>query len=431
MKAKLRLAPSVLLIVFLMLPGISAAQRRHQSAHYTVTDLGTLGGDYSFAYGLNNVGVVAGGAATNSQTDFFSQTGFVWYRGQIINIGTLGGADCPDCSSEAGGPNAAGLSPVLSETATFDANGEDFCGFGTKRQCLAAVWKNGNLRALPTIAGGNNSQAYWANNQGEIVGFSETDVFDATCSYPSQVLRYEGVVWGPNGIKRELRPYANDTVSFGFGINDQGQAIGVSGLCSNVSFPPNYPPAGPHAVLWQKDGSVVNLGGLDTLSNVAASINNRGDVVGTSEMSDGTIHSFLWTPKTGTPQDLGTYPSDSFVTVTGCCHTINDKGEIVGFSINSDGMRALVWQSGTPVDLNSLLPEDSSWYLLSAASINDVGQIVGWGINENGDLHAYLATPITTSAAPQARGKTQPPPLSEQVREFVRRRLRGHVENHH
>jgi probable HAF family extracellular repeat protein len=287
------------------------------------------------------------------------------------------------------------------------------------------VWNFGFLRALPTIAGGNNSQAYWANNWGEVVGFSETGIFDSTCSYPSQVLRYEGIIWARGGIKRELQPYAGDTVSFGFGINDFGQAVGVSGLCENVSLPPNGPPGGPHAVLWQRDGSPIDLKGLDTINNVASSINNRGEVVGTSVMSDGTVHSFLWTPHTGRAQDLGTFPADAFVTVTGCCHTINDKGEIVGFSVNPEGMRALVWQHGGPVDLNSLLPADSQWYLLSASSINDAGQIVGWGVNGDGNVHAYLATPVKPGIVHGARESCHPPVLPPKLRELLWRLLRG------
>jgi hypothetical protein len=47
-----------------------------------------------------------------------------------------------------------------------DPLGEDFCEFGTHRQCLAAIWKNGELSALPNLAGGNNANAFALNDLG-------------------------------------------------------------------------------------------------------------------------------------------------------------------------------------------------------------------------------------------------------------------------
>jgi len=400
------------LIAILAIPAGMTAQAQG-TAQYSVTDLGTLGGAYSFGYGLNNAGVVAGGAATATQTDFVSQTGFLWYRGHIINVGTLGGAACPDCSSEAGGPNIIDLSPVLSETATTDPNGEDFCGFGTHRQCLAAVWRNGVLSALPTIPGGNNSQAYWANARGQVVGFSETGVEDPTCgSTPLQKFQYEGVIWQPDGSIRRLIPYPGDTVSFAFGINDSGQAVGSSGVCADTSIPPTAP-NGTHALLWQPDGSITDLGNLggDT-ANVATGINGAGDVVGNSLSTDGTIHPFLWKPSTGM-QDLGAYPG-AVATVAPCCHTLNDKGEVVGFYVDSNfNISAFHWQRKSMVDLNTLLPAGSPWYLLQALSINSAGQITGAGL-VNGEVHAFLATPISGNAA--ARGITKRPVLPSKMR---------------
>jgi uncharacterized membrane protein len=109
----------------------------------------------------------------------------------------LGGADCPDCSSEGAATSAYGEVAILSETASTDPNGEDFCGFGTHRQCLAGTWKKGALRALPTLQGGHNSQPIWINNRGQIIGFSENGIFDSTCTTatPFQVTQFEAVIW--------------------------------------------------------------------------------------------------------------------------------------------------------------------------------------------------------------------------------------------
>src|SRR6202044_4098521 len=111
-------------------PGLSNAQeatwaqeQTPESSHYIVTDLGTLGGTYSYGYGINNAGVVSGGAATQAQTDGVSQTAFLWHRGHFFNLGTLGGAACPGCSSEGGGPEARGAAPAPSQTPPPDPIG--------------------------------------------------------------------------------------------------------------------------------------------------------------------------------------------------------------------------------------------------------------------------------------------------------------------
>jgi probable HAF family extracellular repeat protein len=356
--------------------------------HYTVTDLGTLGGDTSFGYELNNAGWVAG---SSNLTGGGPQHAFLWYGGgPLKDLGTLGGPACPACNSNAGGPNASGEAVIFSDTSNPPYMGEDFCGFGTHLQCLGAIWKNGVLTALPTLPGGHNTSAFGLNNRGQVVGWAENGTSDATCATPFQVLQFEAVIWGPNGGIRELRPLSGDTVGFAFGINDDGQAVGGSGLCSNTSLPP-VNPASPHAVLWEKDGSPTDLGNLGGAFILASAVNNRGEVVGGAQSSkDGNTHAFLWTKDTGT-QDLGIFPGD-FLTVPPCCNTINNRSQVVGFSIGGSGMRAILWQDKVLIDLNTLIPAGSGWYLLAANSINDAGEITGFGLI-NGSVHAFLATP--------------------------------------
>jgi len=379
-----------------------------QAPRYRVTDLGALGGTYSYAYGINNAGVVAGGAATASQTDGASQTAALWFRGlPPISLGTLGGDACPACNSEAGGPNAAGVSALLSETANPDPNGEDVCAFGTHRQCLAATWKNGTLTALPLLPGGNNSQALWISNRGEVAGFSETSVQDPTCvtMTPSQILQIEGVVWEPDGQIHQLPPLPGDTISYALGINEEGQSVGVSGTCSNTNFPLYLNPSASaaHGVLWDKDGTPIDLGNLGSSTfTVPAAINDRGVVVGASKIADGTVHPFLWTRETGM-QDLGE-PDGAFATGIPCCHTINNRDEIVGFSLGANGPHAYLWKHGQIIDLNTAIPADSGWTLLFSESINDRGQIAGWGANPGGEIHGFLLTPMDDGDGPLDHG---------------------------
>src|SRR5437016_5989933 len=368
MKSRLLFTTSALsLLAALVTPiQLNAQGEKPQHIRYTVRDLGALGGPgtNSSAFDMNNAGWVAG---SGNLIPGGPQHAFVWFgRGPLIDLGTLGGPN-----SAADGPNLRGEAAIISETGKTDPNGEDFCGFGNHLQCLAAIWRNGKLTALPALPEGHNAQAYGLNDRSEVIGFSENGVEDSSCAtlMPFQVFRYDAVVWEPNGHIRKLSRLAGDTVAFGFGMNNKGQAVGSSGLCSNTSLPP-LPPNGAHAVLWEKDGSPTNLGDLGGTSNIATSVNNQGEVVGTSQSTDGTIHAFVWNRRRGM-RDLGTFPG-AVATVAPCCNTINDRGQVVGFWFDTMGnVRAFLWQDNVLANLNDLIPKGSPWQLQFASAIND------------------------------------------------------------
>lgn len=382
---------------------LTAVPRAHtqglKTPHYTVTDLGVLGnGNNSSGYDMNLVGWVGG---SSNLVPGGPQHAFLWYGGgSLKDLGTLGGPSCPQCNSAGDGPNWFGEAPIISETSRPDPNGEDFCGFGSHLQCRGAIWRFGKLTALRNLPGGNNSVPIGINNLGQIVGWAETGVNDPTCSNatPNQVLRFQAVKWELNGDISVLSPLKSkgDTAAFSFGINDRGQAVGSSGTCATQGLPPAYV-TGLHAVLWEKDGTPKYLGTLgdanNTMFNAAGSINNLGEVVGTSQYTNGTIHSFLWTKQTGM-QDIGTLPG-AFATIAGCCHTINNRDEVVGFSFDANGSTAFFWKNHVIADLNTLIPADSPLHLLAAESINDAGEITGQGcvMPACTELHAFRATP--------------------------------------
>ena len=363
-----------------------------EKPQYTVTDLGVLGkGNNATSNDMNSIGWVAG---QSNLVPNGPQHSFLWYgAGPLVDIGTLGGPN-----SGAGGPNLYGEAAVESELAVKDPDNEDFCAFGTHLECRGAIWRYGKLTALPRLPGGRNSNAFGVNNLGQVIGWSENGVRDSTCATgtPSQVFRYEAVRWEPNGEIHELPPLKGDTVAFGFGINDHGQAVGSSGTCATQGLPPANV-TGLHAVLWEKDGTPVYLGTLgdakNTTSNAASSINDRGQVVGTSQFTDGTIHSFIWSKETHM-HSIGTLPG-AFATIAGCCRTINNRGEIVGFSIDANGITPFLWKDGQIRDLNTLIPANSPLHLLGAYSINDAGEIAGQGcvMPACTELHAFRATP--------------------------------------
>jgi probable HAF family extracellular repeat protein len=378
---------------------------------YKVIDLGTLGGSYSLGFAVNNSGDVAGQAATPAQTDGFAATAFVWSRQKgIQGLGVFGPPlfpDCPTCSSDAAAIGANGAVAMGSEIATLDPNGEDFGQFNpfnpTHRVIRGAIWRNGVMTPLPNLPGGNNNNVFWMNNLGQIAGVAENGTFDPSCSTvtPFQVRRFQAVIWGPNGeIQRVLSPLVSkgDTVANAFTINDHGQAVGNSGLCSTTGLPPFAVSSSTasHAVLWESDGSVHDLGSLGGAVNGASSINNQGEVVGGAQSpADGTIHAFLWTKRTGM-LDYGAFPG-AVATVVGCCHTNNDRGEIVGFSVepaNPYFGRALIWQGPLPKDLNDFVEDPGTFvHLTGAFSINDAGEIVCQGVTSTGEFHACLAVP--------------------------------------
>jgi probable HAF family extracellular repeat protein len=202
------------------------------------------------------------------------------------------------------------------------------------------------LTALPTLRDYGqtgqpvgNSQAYDINDLGQVAGFSEIDTLDLGCATPGkphQRYQFEAVVWEPNGHARRLRPYGDDTVAFAWGINNDGEAVGGSGLCSNTDTPPGYQgPMGSRSVLWLKDGTPIDLGSLGGPLSLASSINDRGDVDGGSSIQDGPVHAYLWTKEWGRMRDLGTLHSDDQLVVAPCCKTVKNSRQVVGLRVMS------------------------------------------------------------------------------------------------
>lgn len=360
--------------------------------HYSVINLGTLGGTASNGFGgVNDRGWVTGDANLAGDQN---EHAVLWRDGVIIDLGTLGG---PNSSVPEAVKDDRGFVVGVAQIATVDPLGEIW---GTTFVCTPSVscqgsqnlirgfvWKNGVMTALPTL-GGNNSGALGVNNLGQIVGAAETANQDPNC-VPPQVLDFEAVVWGPNPGQIEVLPvFPGDSSAAAFAINDQGQVVGASGPCQ---FPG---PVFLHALLWQHD-TVTDLGSLGgVLFNAANAINNAGQVVGQSDLpGDTATHAFFW--QNGVMTDLGTLPGDS----NSIAFDINDKGQVVGISCDLNfNCRAFLWQNGVMTDLNTLIPPNSPLFLTFGAGINDRGEITGTAcvlsnVVCTSEVPAFLAVP--------------------------------------
>jgi len=405
------------LFVALALPVQSAAQeqqqehKKEQPHRYRVTDLGTLGGTFSLAGGLNNRGDVEGFSTLSGDTTIHA---FLWRKGHMTDLGTLGGPN----STASWRLNERSKVGGAAETSTPDPLGEDFCGFGTHLICLPTVWRKGVPAPLPTL-GGSNGFAAGVNNRGQVVGYAENSTPDPTCEAP-QVLQFKPVAW-EKGQVQELPTLFGDSAGFAAMINDRGQAVGVSGSCTRSI----------HAVLWQ-NGTVTDLGSLGGTENFASDMNNQGQVTGLSNLpGDAAFHAFLW--ENGVMTDLGTLPED----VSSSGDGINRKGQVVGGSFDADGNgRASLWQNGVIADLNTLIPADSPLFLIEATgTINSRGQIAGFALQKStGEIHAFLATPreeeeeedgaqSATPAVLSVTSQSSKVVLPENVRKMLKQRL--------
>lgn len=365
---------------------------------YTITDLGMLpGGSFSSGAAIAMTGLVVGGS---NATDGLEHA-VVWSRGQPMNIGPAG------VNSDAYGVNAFGQVSGLTEIEARDPNNENFCAYGTDRQCRPFVWQAGRMKLLPLLGGNNATVGDNVNLFGMIPGAAETGQADPTCpKVPApngtgpQVLNYKPVLWNATlGTVRELRLPAGDTVGLAHWVNDLGQAVGASGTCANFIPPPFV--AAPHAVLWERDGTPVvigNLGGSGDFTTGAGthatSINNRGQVVGISVLKDNqTARAFIWTRGTKMRElkPVSGHPNSAAL-------AINDWGDVVGASgtLPFDDAHAAIWRGGGAAqDLNDLVAGPTPLYLLTAMNIDDAGEIVGFGVDtETGEVHAFRATPV-------------------------------------
>jgi probable HAF family extracellular repeat protein len=123
------------------------------------------------------------------------------------------------------------------------------------------------MKDLGTL-GGDNSEAIWINDAGEIAGSADL---------PGDELQH-AVRW-KDGRILDLGTVSGDACSRSRAINERGQIVGGSSDCRNIL----------HAFLWEEGGPMIDLNtvippgsGLQLTS--AFNINDRGEIVAKSDL---------------------------------------------------------------------------------------------------------------------------------------------------
>jgi probable HAF family extracellular repeat protein len=400
--------PWVLFVIILIALGGAAlvfaqnakaqAPAKAKKTQYQVSTLPSLGGTSSGGNSINNQSWAAG----YSRLPDRNRHATLWRNGVLTDLYTLGG---PNSSVTWNVKNTAGIIVGISQTATTpEPNGENWSSaafYSTPNNVgyinLGFVWQQGQMRGLPPFPGGNNGFATGANNLGQVVGWAENGVHDSTCCC-TQVLQFRPAVWtlGPPDQIHDLPLIPGDTSGAATAINDNGQIVGISGICDQAVGRHTA----KHAVLWE-NGKVTDLGTFPSAWwNTPTAINQHGDVVGFAGdpafVEGDVLHAFMWTREDGL-RPLKPLKGRTPQHVDSEAYGINERRQVVGVSCDADqnDCRAVVWDQGAyPTDLNDLKGGYSA-FLASAKDINDKGEITGRAVDPTtGALIAYLAVPV-------------------------------------
>ncbi len=316
---------------------------------YTITDLGTLGGTFTFAHAINDKGQVTGESATSG----YSQSrAFLWQNGVMSQIGS------PD-TNNSGGHAINDLGHVI--------------GNDTKR----GLHGFSSINGVTSVIGSYGTSARGVNNAGTIVG--KRDIFDP---YRTRAFSYSG------GVMTNIGTLGGDD-SEANAISESGDIVGQADTLGNL---------GRHAFLY-RNGTMTDLGVLGGSESTAFAVNSSGMVVGESQVT-GRMYSdpydreaFVYS--NGVMRGLGTLgDSNPFGPSYSTARGLNDAGWIVGESAwhSMGGPLAMLYENGKMHNLNDLAI-GTGWQLHRANDINNLGQIIGYGWH-NGINSAFLLDPI-------------------------------------
>jgi probable HAF family extracellular repeat protein len=228
----------------------------------------------------------------------------------------------------------------------------------------ASTVREGRERVSPDVLDGRVLTGAAINNTGYVAGTAPTgdllpprpdEVSVEALSEPPSPVR-QAFIWKPGETPVALDNVAGALSTESHSINNAGSVIGWMVMADHVR----------RTFLW-RDGEMVDLGTLGGQETYLAQLNERDQVVGTSQRRD-AIHAFRWTD--GEMLDLGTLGGPN-----SAANGLNNHGDVVGESQTASGhWSAFLWRDGRMIDLGALVP-DAQWS--RATAIDNRGQVLG------------------------------------------------------
>jgi len=353
------------------------------------TDLGALpgGNNSSIPLWINDQGNIVGfseNGVIDPLTGNPETIAVLWKEGKIFGLGTLGGNASYAFAINNRGQVVGGALNTISESNANGllAGGFPVVPFSVATQIRAFFWQDGVMHDLGTLGSGNDAAALFVNDLGQVSGISFTNTTpNATTGNPTQ----DPFFW-EDGKMVDIGNLGG-TLGFVNWMNNRGQVVGSSTVAGDQTDRP---------YLWDKEKGLQDLGLFPGgVHGNAEGINDAGEVVGGSDSSNG-FHAFLW--KKGVMTDLGNLAGDcsSQANSINSQGQIVGSGSL---DCNNEAHAILFENGGVPIDLNTLVLPGSGVTILNANNINDRGEIVGFGVLTNGDGHAALLIPCDENHA--------------------------------
>jgi probable HAF family extracellular repeat protein len=274
------------------------------------------------------------------------------------------------------------------------------CIYDAASRRQAFRWERSTGTVLLSIPGAASSCALAVNDAGQIVGQADGDsgsfaflwedgrVTDLGAGY-APFINAAGIVAGeiPGAPDAWMWSASGGRVALAYG----GRAVSPAGIdavgrvvANTFDVPPPYYAGFFGApVVYELQGGVAVPTPLDVsaASARANAMNARGDVAGIANI--GLELAVIWTGSTMT--SLGTLGGASS-SVSAYRGTLNDAGEITGSSGTVDGLsHAFLWRDGYMIDLGTFGASFSD-----GVAVNNLGQVAGFALTTDYLTHAFL-----------------------------------------